>query len=115
MSHGGNSDLHLEAIGNSSNLKAFNFKVHPNGGLVVSVKNILAKPMGDKEVVTGGVLTEMCPEASLVTVKVFRQIRSTFHQEVMVHTDHRWAGQPARTRWGKGGCRSSEGKLRVRN
>ena len=39
-------DLHLEAVGDPGNLKALNFKVHSDGGLVVTVKNVLAKPVG---------------------------------------------------------------------
>lgn len=42
-------DLHLEAVGNPDDFKALDFKVHPNGGLVVMVKNILAKPVRAKE------------------------------------------------------------------
>lgn len=46
-------DLHLEAVGNPSDLKALNFKVYPDGGLVVTVKDIFAKPAGAKEVIRG--------------------------------------------------------------
>lgn len=44
-------DLHLQAVGDPSDLKALDFKVHPDGGLIVTVKNILAKPAGAKEVI----------------------------------------------------------------
>lgn len=44
-------DLHLQAVGDPSDLKALDFKVHPDGGLVVTVKNILAKPAGAKKVI----------------------------------------------------------------
>lgn len=46
-----NGDLHLEAVGNPGNLKALDFKVYANGSLVVTVKNILAKPVGAEEVI----------------------------------------------------------------
>lgn len=48
-----NRDLHLEAVGNPRNLKALDLKVYPNSGLVISVKNILAQPVGGKEVIRG--------------------------------------------------------------
>lgn len=46
-------DLHLEAVGNPSDLKALDFKVYPDSGLVVTVKDIFAKPAGAKEVIRG--------------------------------------------------------------
>lgn len=46
-----NRDLHLEAVGNPGDLKALDFKVYPDSGLVVTVKDIFAKPAGAKEVV----------------------------------------------------------------
>lgn len=42
----GQGDSHLEAEWNPSDLEAFDLKVHPNGGLVVTVENILAEPVG---------------------------------------------------------------------
>lgn len=46
-----NDHLHLQAVGNPSDLEALDFKVHPDGGLVVTVKDILAKPVGVEEVI----------------------------------------------------------------
>lgn len=56
------TDLHLQAVGDPSNLKALDFKVHPDGGLVVMVKGILAKPVGAR-----------CQGGCMETVKVWRQ------------------------------------------
>ena len=48
-------DLHLEAEGDPGDLKALHLKVHPDGGLVVTVENILAEPVGAEEAIRGRV------------------------------------------------------------
>lgn len=88
------SDLHLEAEGRPSDLKALDLEVHPNGGLVVMVEDILAEPVGPRK------LSEAtCGGGRPREVRPHGETRWRWPQRRAMGTGHRQMEPPARAPW----------------
>lgn len=83
------SDLHLEAEGRPSDLEALDLKVHPNGGLVVTVEDILAEPAGPRKL----------SEATCGGGRPHGETRGRWPQRRAMGTGHRQVEPPARAPW----------------